>query len=75
MIRITIDIPTASDKLHATELEKEKDQDMQSAILNELLLSPLRKMAISWSINERPRAQRVSYRAPSSFYTSVDSDD
>ena len=71
MIRITIDIPSASDKQHVTVEEQEKDQEKQTAILNELLTSPLRKMATSWSINEGARGPRINYR-PSSYITSVE---
>ena len=71
MIYITIDIPSASDRQHVTELEREKDQELQAAILTELLNSPLRKLASSWSINERARGSHINYR-PSSYITSVE---
>jgi hypothetical protein len=71
MIHITIDIPSASDKSHVTVDEQEKDQQLQAAILTELLNSPLRKLASSWSINERARGPRINYR-PGSYITSVE---
>jgi hypothetical protein len=71
MIRIILDIPSASDKQHVTESEKEADKQKQDAVLTELLNSPLRKMATSWSVNEGPRGPRINYR-PNTFLTSVE---